>query len=146
MSILNCYKTFLWIPDILTLWPWPWCLTYLIKTLTLAISFEWYVLGLHYFNWLFLVTRLSHECQLIWPWPWCLTYLLKTLSLNISFEWYETRTLIFDTSIPCTIVLTLWPWPWCLIYLLKTITLTIFFEWHLLVGISFDCFLWQNLP
>jgi hypothetical protein len=29
----------------LTLWPWPWCLTLLFKTLTLAITFKWYVLG-----------------------------------------------------------------------------------------------------
>jgi hypothetical protein len=46
----------------LTLWPWPWCLNYLLKTLTMAMSFEWYI---------------SHECSLwqdlsmstktIWP-------------------------------------------------------------------------------
>jgi hypothetical protein len=106
----------------------------------LAISFEWYVLGLHYFIWMFLVTRLSHGCQRIWPcdvdhgvWP---TY----------WKLYLLKTLIFDISVPCTIVLILWSCPWCLIYILKTITLTISFEWHLLVGISFECFLWQNLP
>ena len=73
-----------------------------------------------------------------------LTMVFDLLIENFIFEYIFwmvwTRTLIFDISIPCTIVLTLWPWPWCLTYLLKTTTLTIFFEWHLLVGISFECF------
>jgi hypothetical protein len=37
-------KTFLWVPNVLTLWPWR--LIFLLKTLTLAIPFECYVLGL----------------------------------------------------------------------------------------------------
>ena len=73
-------KTFPWVPKVLTLWPWP--LTYLLKTLTLAITFKWYVLGCWYFTWVFLVTRS------LTLWPWCLTYLLKTLILAITFKWY----------------------------------------------------------
>jgi hypothetical protein len=34
-------KTFLLVPQFLTLWPWPWSLTHFSKTLTLTISFEW---------------------------------------------------------------------------------------------------------
>ena len=32
--------TFLFVPKILTLWPWPWLLTYFSRNLTLAITFE----------------------------------------------------------------------------------------------------------
>jgi hypothetical protein len=38
---IPCDKTFPWVQYFLTLWPWPWCLTYLLKMLTLVISFEW---------------------------------------------------------------------------------------------------------
>jgi hypothetical protein len=34
-------KTFPWVPMFLNLWPWPWCFTYLLKTLTMAIFFDW---------------------------------------------------------------------------------------------------------
>ena len=81
-----CDKAFPWVPKFLTLWPWPWCLTYLLKTLTLAITFKWHVLGCWYFTWVFLVIRPFHGYQQIWP--WCLTYLLKTLTLPITREWY----------------------------------------------------------
>jgi hypothetical protein len=37
MGIL-CDKTFPWVQNFLTLWPWPWCLIYLLKSLTLPIS------------------------------------------------------------------------------------------------------------
>jgi hypothetical protein len=45
---LLIYRTvdFPWMPTDLTLWPWPWCLIYLLKTLSLNISFEWYGPGL----------------------------------------------------------------------------------------------------
>jgi hypothetical protein len=74
-----CDKIFSYVPNILTLWPW--CLTYLLYILTLAITFKWYVLGCWYFTWLFLETRSFHGYQTfftLWPWPWCLIYLLKT--------------------------------------------------------------------
>jgi hypothetical protein len=62
-------KTFPWIPTDLTLWPWPWCLTYILKTLTMHIYFEWYmyVLGLWYFTWMFVVTSPFSEDQQVWP-------------------------------------------------------------------------------
>jgi hypothetical protein len=95
-------------------------LTYVLKTLTLAISLEWYLLGLHYFTWVFLVTIPSHGCQLIWPcdldhgvWPtyWKLyfwIYLLNGMNPNFNI-WRKcslynsfdlvTLTLVFDLLI-----------------------------------------------
>jgi hypothetical protein len=90
MSV-SCDKIFSWVPKFLTMWPWPWCLTYLLKTLILAITFKRYVLGCWYFTWVFLVTRSFHGYQnvlTLWLWPWCLTLLLKTLTLAITFKWY----------------------------------------------------------
>jgi hypothetical protein len=54
---LCCDKSFQWVPTGLTLWPWPLCLTNLLKTLTLAVSLEWYVLWLGYFTRVFLETK-----------------------------------------------------------------------------------------
>ena len=56
MSI-PCDKTFQWVPLFFTLWPWPWSLTHFLKTLTLLITFEQWVLELWYFTWVFLVIR-----------------------------------------------------------------------------------------
>ena len=54
---IPCDKTFPWIQLFLTLWPWPLSLTYFLKTLTLQITFEQWVLELWYFTWVFLVIR-----------------------------------------------------------------------------------------
>ena len=37
---ISCGKTFLLVPKISTLWPWPWLLTYFWTNLTLALTFE----------------------------------------------------------------------------------------------------------
>ena len=55
-SIL-CDKTFPWVPLFFTLWPWPWSLTHFLKTLTMLITFEQWVLELWYFTWVFLVLK-----------------------------------------------------------------------------------------
>ena len=75
MSI-SCDKTFPCVPLCFNLWPWPWSLTHFLKTLTLLITFEQWVLELWFpcvttFLWvpLFLFT--------LWPWPWSLTHFLK---------------------------------------------------------------------
>jgi hypothetical protein len=60
-----CDKIFSWVPKFVTMWPW--CLTYLSKTLILPITFEWYVLGLWNFTWMFLVTISFHGYQNFWP-------------------------------------------------------------------------------
>jgi hypothetical protein len=115
----------------------------LLKTLTLAISFEWYILGLWYFTWENILTRPFRGYQTIWPSDLdhgCLTYFLKTLTLATSFEWYFSRTLIFHMSVPCDKTFffcgyqQVWPCDtdlkWCLTYSLKTLVLAISFEWY----------------
>ena len=68
MSI-PCDKTFPWVPLFSTLWPWHWSLTHFWgKTLTLLITFEWWVLELWYFIWVFQVTTLVS-----WEDTFCLT-------------------------------------------------------------------------
>jgi hypothetical protein len=122
-----CGKTFPWVPNCLTMWPWPWCLTYLLKTLTLAITFKWYVLGRRYFTWVFLVTRSFNGYQNFDIVTLTLVFDLLVENFNLVYNiWMvSTRALIFRMSVPCdkTIPwvptdLTLWPWPWYLTYLL----------------------------
>jgi hypothetical protein len=87
---IHCDKTLPRVPKVLTIWPWPWSFAYslktlslvtsLLKTLSLATSFEWYVLRFFIFlmgvpcykTFLWEPTSLT-----LWPWPWCLTYLLE---------------------------------------------------------------------
>jgi hypothetical protein len=68
-------KTFLLVPKFFTFWPWPWSLTHFLKTLNLAISFEWQVIGLLYFICMFLVTRPLYWNHKFWNldlgfWRW----------------------------------------------------------------------------
>ena len=64
---IPCGKTFLSIPKILTLWPWPWLLTYFWKNLTLAITFEPREIRLSYYTCWFLLTRPFCPYQKNWP-------------------------------------------------------------------------------
>ena len=54
---IPCDKTFPWVPLFFTLVPWPWSFTLFLKTLTLLITFEQWVLELWHFTWVFLVMR-----------------------------------------------------------------------------------------
>jgi hypothetical protein len=108
---------------------WPWDLTYLLKSLTLATYFEWHVLGLCYFTLLFFVTRPFCGYQQIW---FCVGLLVKEFNLSYIFWMVCSRTLIFYSFVPCDMVfwsvpadLTLWLWPLRLTHLLKTLTLAI---------------------
>ena len=86
---IPCEKTFLSVPKILTLWPWPWLLTFFWKNLTLTINFEPKEIELSYFTCVFLVPRPSCWNQIFftsWPWPWRLTYFWKNLTLTITYE------------------------------------------------------------
>ena len=84
-----CDKTFLFVPKVLTLWPWPWLLTYFWKNLTLAITFESKEIGLSYNSCVFFVARPFCWYQKFWP---CDHYLElwptfeKNLTLALTFE------------------------------------------------------------
>ena len=54
---IPCEKAFPCVPLFLTLWPLPWSLTHFLKTLSLLITFEQWVLELWYFTWIFPVIR-----------------------------------------------------------------------------------------
>jgi hypothetical protein len=114
-------KTFPWILTYLTLWPRPWCLTYILKT----ISFEWYVLGVGYFTRVIVVT--SPFCGYQQVWPWDVDLLTENFNLGHLFWLLCIRTFIFHMSVPwdktfleILITMTLWPWPWCLTYISKS--------------------------
>ena len=123
-------NTFPLVPTVFALWPLPWSLTYLLKTLTL----------LFYMN--ILLDKISQRVPTIltsWPWPRRLTYFFKTLNLLINFEqwvielWYFTWV-FYETKTPSgtnnvdLVILTLWSWPLSLAYFLKTLILLITFE------------------
>jgi hypothetical protein len=72
--------------------PWPWCLTYTVKILTMPISFEWCLLELWYFTWEFVWQVFSvgiNRFDLV-----TLTLMFDlltnsdTVTLDVSFEWY----------------------------------------------------------
>jgi hypothetical protein len=68
-------RPFYWYQFFSTLWPWPSILTHVLKTLTLAISFEWYVIWLLYFICMLLVTRSLYWSRKFWNldigfWRW----------------------------------------------------------------------------
>ena len=132
-------KTFPWVPTFFTLWPWPWSLTYFLKTLTLLITFEQWVLKLWYFKWVYFVTRLSVGTKIFYLVTLTLEFDLFSKNFNyaIYFSTMNARALIFHmiTSILCDktfpwvpTFFTLWPWLWSLTYFLKTLTLQITYE------------------
>jgi hypothetical protein len=75
-------KNFLLVPNCLTLWPWS--LTHVSKTLTLAISVEWQVKGISYVC--SLRQELSNGTIIFYLVTLKFDPLLKTLTLAICFE------------------------------------------------------------
>jgi hypothetical protein len=73
------------------------------KRLTLAISFEWYILGLWHFTWKFFVTRPFHGYQKIYLVTLMLVFDLLIKSFNLCYILWMvcTRILIFHMSVPC---------------------------------------------
>ena len=102
MSI-PCDKTFLWVPLFLTLWPWPWSLTHLKKTITLLITFEQWVLELWYFTWVFLVIRPFRGLHYFDPVTLTLEFgpFFENFNLANNFWTVSARALIFHTNVPC---------------------------------------------
>ena len=91
MSI-SCDKTFPWVPLFFTMWPWPWSLTYFLKTLTLLIIFEQWLLDRWYFTWVILVTRPFRVYHYFWPcdldlWVWRI-FFYKQLTFVITSKQY----------------------------------------------------------
>ena len=99
MSI-PCDKTFPGAQLLFILWPWlpiffypvtlTWSFTHFLKTLTLLITFEYWVLQLLYSKWVFLVI-----------WPWSLTHFLEDFNLANNFRTASARSFIFHMSISC---------------------------------------------
>ena len=138
---ISCDKTFPWVPLLLIIWPWPRCLTYFLKTLTLLINFEHWVLKHWYCTWVFLVIRpfrgyhyfRTYDPDLkLWP-------IFESFNLANNFWTVSARALIFHMNIPCDMTflwipvwLTLWPWPQSFTYFFKTLILLITFEFWVL--------------
>jgi hypothetical protein len=89
---------------------------YFLKTLILAVSLEWYVLGLWYFTWVFLLTRLLLGWQKFWIYD-TLVFDLLIQNFNRGFDisckcslWQDlpTGTNSFDLD------LGVWPIYWIL--------------------------------
>ena len=115
-----------------TLWPWPLSLTHFLKTLTLLIIFELWVLELWYFSWIFLVIRPFSgynyflPCDLdlvVWP-------IFENFNLANNFWAVRARALIFYMCIPCDktfpwvpLFFTMWPWPSCFTYFFENFKL-----------------------
>jgi hypothetical protein len=114
---IPCDKTFPWVPKDFTLQPWSCCMTYLLKTLTLAISFEWYVLGLWYFSSVFLVMTFpwvpihtcssTKSCRTIALWFYISVFDLDAtdpvmekslLVYGTDFKLYSIKSLLFHNS------------------------------------------------
>ena len=139
-SILHMFvpfdKTFLSIPKYLTLWPWPWLLTYFWKKLNLGYNI-WTKRDKAFILHMLVPcnkTFLSVPKKLtLWPWPWLLTYFWKNLTLAITFEPREIRlsyyTCLFLLTRPFCPFRKIWPcdldlWP----TFEKNLTLAITFE------------------
>jgi hypothetical protein len=124
-----CDKTFPWVPNNLILWPW--CLTYFLKTLTLAISFDWYVLRPWYFTWIFLVTRLFHGYKNFDLVTFYFGIWLSYWKLNFWSVWTNLRyfTWVLLVTRPFHGYQIIWP---CDFDFLKTLTLAISYEWYVL--------------
>ena len=130
----------LWVPTDLTLWPWLWCLTNIMKSLTMPISFNsifydfdtlhecflWQIL-LMGINWFDLVTL-----------TYIFDFLTENLNLGCIFRIVCTRTLIFYMSDewssheskqiwPCDLNLDAWPTYW---KLTLGITFQSYVPWH----------------
>ena len=131
--LVPCDKTFLSVPKNLTLWPWPWLLTYFWKNLTLVITFQPIEIRLSYYTCLFLVTRPFCPYQNFWPCD--LDLILKKLNLGYNFWTERDKAFILQVCIPCGMtflsmpkILTLWPWSWLLTYFWKNLTFAITFD------------------
>ena len=111
-SALTChfnipwFKTFLWVATILTLWPWSWSLTYLLKIISLQIKIKQWIVDLWYFKWVYLSVESKCFNHVTLE-----AYVLKTFNFfnNIWIWvlelWYFTWLFLVISSVD-----TFWPW------------------------------------
>ena len=105
-----------------------------LKTLTLLITFEQWVLELWYVTWVFLVIRPI----IFYPVTLTLEFdpFFENFNLANNFLTMSAKALIFHMSFPCDktfpwvplFFFPLWPWTRSLTHFLKTLTLLITFE------------------
>ena len=98
------FLKFLSLPKNLTLWPWPWLLTYFCKNLTLAITFEPRGIRLSCYRHAFLATRPFCPYQKFLPcdldldfWP---TF-EKKLNLGYNLWTKRDKAFILHMLVPC---------------------------------------------
>ena len=84
----------------LTLWPWPYTLTYILKRLNVLITFEQW--GLWYFTWVIILTRPFCGYNRFDPVILTLEFglLFENLNLVYNFWTVNVRALIFHINIP----------------------------------------------
>jgi hypothetical protein len=68
-------KSFMWIPTYFTLWPWPWCFTYIMPISFNRILCDWY------FTWVFLVTNPFSE----------MTKIANSIQSHTSYRIYKSE-------------------------------------------------------
>ena len=86
---ITCEKTFLSVPKILILWPWPWLLTYFRKKRNFGYNFWTKRERAFIFHMCISCAKtflLEPNFFTLWPWPWLLTYFWKNLTLTITYE------------------------------------------------------------
>ena len=100
---ISCGKTFLLVPKILTLWYWPWLLTYFWKNLTLAITFEPKEIGLYGRHGYSLWKDLSVCTKVFYPMTLTFNFdlPLKKFKLFISIVTERDGAFILSMDIPC---------------------------------------------
>jgi hypothetical protein len=104
-------RTFLLEPHFFTLWPWPWSLTHFSKSLTLAISFEWQVIGLSYLICVFLMMRPFYWYQFCFDLV-TLTLKFDAFFFNFNFGhifWMVSDRVVFHMHVPYDKTFTLEP-------------------------------------
>ena len=134
--LVPCDKTFLPVPKNLTLWPWPWLLTYFWKKLNLGYNL-WTKIHKSFIAHIcipcgktFLSIPKNFDLVTL---TWTFDLLLKKLNLGYNLWTKRDKSFIVQICIPCgktflSIPKMLTMWPWLLTYFWKKLTLTITFE------------------
>ena len=96
---IPCGLTFHRVPYFLTLWPWPWSLTYFWKTLTVDITLKPDEIGLSYCTCVFLTTI---------TFTWYHSFDLVTLTLKFDLLVSNFNLLLFNDGCRPASVVVIW--------------------------------------